>query len=443
MMTPMTNSPAQGPLLNILTRYFEKDPLIAAQVLETMSVEEAAAVVKVMPNSMAVKLIGYVNDAYCALLLEQLPKNVFEKIANKVDSQKAANIFLRFSHERREEFLTLLDEKQKRQIQELLSYPEDSAGRAMSVDFIAFHSGVQVRDAVSRIRDIVKRGSVLSYVYVIDEQEHLVGILNMRDLLLAEGGSSLAQIMRTDLFAVNCFDGLEKVANLLQDRKYFAAPVVDNEKRMLGVVRAEQMIGNVQDALSEDIQKMFGVSGDERSFSPIGRSLRTRLPWLYVNLGTAFLAAAVVSMFEGIIAKITVLAVYLPVVAGQGGNAGAQSLAIVMRGLVMREIPASKAKSLILKETWIGIINGIVIGIVTGLIAWFWQGNPVLGVVIGLGMLVNLTVAGFSGAFIPLAMKSLGMDPAQCSSIILTTITDVMGFFAFLGFAVLFQNQLM
>jgi magnesium transporter len=392
---------------------------------------------------MAVKLISYVNDAYCAVLLEQLPKSVFEKIANKVDAQKAANFFLRFSKERREEFLSLLDEKQKKQIQELLSYPEDSAGRAMSVDFIAFHSGVQVRDTVSKIRDIVKKGSILSYVYVIDEQGRLVGVLNMRDLLLADGGSTLAQIMRTDLFAVNCFDSLEKVANLLQDRKYFAAPVVDNEKRMLGVVRAEQLIGNVQDALSEDIQMMFGVSGDERAFSPLGRSLRTRLPWLYVNLGTAFLAAAVVSMFEGIIAKLSVLAVYLRVVAGQGGNAGVQSLAIVMRGLVMREIPPHKAKQLILKETGIGIINGILIGVVTGIIAWYWQGNPFLGVVISLGMLVNLTVAGFSGAVIPLAMKSLRLDPAQCSGIILTTITDVMGFFAFLGFAVLFQNQLM
>jgi magnesium transporter len=434
--------PAQEPLLNILIKYFEKDPLIAAHALETMSLEHAVAVVRVMPSSMAVKLISDINDAHCAVLLEQLPKNIFEKIANKIDPPKAANIFLRFSNERREEFLALLDEQQKRQIQELLNYPEDSAGRVMSVDFIAFYSGVNVKEAIGKIRNLVKKGTVLSYVYVVDEQNHLIGILNMRDLLLAEGGNSLEQIMRKDLFAVNCFENLEKVANQLQDRKYFAAPVVDNDNRLLGVIRAEQLIGDVQEAVSGDIQKMFGVSGDERAFSPIAKSLRTRLPWLYVNLATAFLAAAVVSMFEGLIAKITVLAVYLPVVAGQGGNAGAQSLAIVMRGLVMREIPPSKAKKLILKETWIGIINGIVIGVVTGMIAWYWQGNPFLGVVIGLGMLVNLTVAGFSGAVIPLAMRSLGMDPAQCSSIILTTITDVMGFFAFLGFAVLFQNYL-
>jgi magnesium transporter len=161
-----------------------------------------------------------------------------------------------------------------------------------------------------------------------------------------------------------------------------------------------------------------------------------------VNLATAFLAAGVVSMFEDIIAKITVLAVFLPVVAGQGGNAGAQSLAIVMRGLVMREIPREKTMRLILKEGGLGVITGLITGLVTAVVAWLWQGNPFLGVVIGLGMVVNLFVAGLSGAAIPIVMKALGLDPAQCSSIILTTVTDVVGFFAFLGFAVIFQSYL-
>jgi len=172
-------------------------------------------------------------------------------------------------------------------------------------------------------------------------------------------------------------------------------------------------------------------------------SLRKRLPWLHVNLATAFLAAYVVSLFEDTIARITVLAVFLPVVAGQGGNAGAQSLAIVMRSLVMREIPSDRVLALIAKEGLLGTITGAVTGIVTGLVAWLWQGNPILGVVIGLGMVVNLFFAGLAGAAIPVVMKSFGLDPAQCSSIILTTITDVVGFVAFLGFAVLFQQFLM
>ena len=187
---------------------------------------------------------------------------------------------------------------------------------------------------------------------------------------------------------------------------------------------------------------MFGAGADERVFLTIIFSLKKRLPWLHINLATAFLAAAVVALFEGIIAQLTILAVFLPVVAGQGGNAGAQSLAVVMRGIVMREIPKDKIYTLVFKECKIGAINGAVIGAVTALVAWIWYGNPFLGVVIGLGMLVNLILAGLSGASIPLIMKKLGIDPAQSSSIILTTVTDVVGFIAFLGFAVLFQRYL-
>lgn len=210
----------------------------------------------------------------------------------------------------------------------------------------------------------------------------------------------------------------------------------------MGIVKAEKLIQGIQEEATEDLQKMFGAGGDERAFSPVSFSLKKRLPWLHINLVTAFAAGAVVSMFEGIIAKITVLAVYLPIVAGQGGNAGAQSLAVVMRAIVMREIRPGESWKLVLKEGFVGIVNGLVIGTVTALVAWLWQGNMMLGVVVALAMMVNLLAAGISGAAIPLVMKSLGFDPAQSSNIVLTTVTDIVGFLSFLGFAVLFQRYL-
>jgi magnesium transporter len=219
--------------------------------------------------------------------------------------------------------------------------------------------------------------------------------------------------------------------------------VVDSPTHIVGIIKAERMIQGVQEEATQDIQKMFGAGGDEKAFSSIPFSLRKRLPWLHVNLATAFMAAAVVAMFEDIIAKLTVLAVFLPVVAGQGGNAGAQSLAVVMRGIVMREIPRKKILSLIRKEAQLGTINGVVIGVVTAVVAWVWYGNPYLGLVIGLGMLLNLFFAGLAGASIPLLMRRIGLDPAQSSNIILTTVTDVMGFMAFLGLAVIFQQFLL
>jgi len=435
--------PVHTPLLPLARQYFEHYPSDAAHALEVMGSDEAASVLKALPPSIAATALNYLNDAYAAVLLEKMPASTFQNLGNRLDSQKTANILLRLSPNLRTSLLNLLDERQKRQIQELLNFPEHSAGRVMSLNFIAFHSSTRVRDAVDKIRKIAKRGSALSYIYVINDESHLVGIMNMRDMLLAESNVPLESIMRKEVFTVNCMEDLENVTHAFVEKKFLAIPVVDHEKRMLGVIQADHVLSNVQGAATEDIQKMVGVSGDERAFSPISQSMKTRLPWLHVNLATAFMAAYVVSIFEDIIAKITVLAVYLPVVAGQGGNAGAQSLAIVMRGLVMREVPPHKVKKLIMKETLIGVMNGAVIGIVTGLVAWYWQGNPYLGVVIGLGMLVNLAVAGLSGAIIPITMKALHLDPAQCSSIILTTITDVMGFLSFLGFAVLFQNFLL
>ena len=342
----------------------------------------------------------------------------------------------------RQRLLSHIPRKLRSQIKEHLAYPEDSMGRLMTTKFLSFHKNVTASEAIEKIRSLAKTRYPTSYAYVIDNDDRLVGVMNMHDLMLASPTQSLEEFMRMDVFSIHCFVSREDAANELSKRRYFAAPVVDSENRILGIIKAEQLIQGIQDEATEDLQKMFGVGGDERVFSPILFSMKKRLPWLHVNLATAFLAAAVVALFEDIIARITVLAIFLPVVAGQGGNAGAQSLAIVMRGLVMREIPKSKIWGLIFKESWLGIINGALIGIITALVAWFWNGNPFLGLVIGLGMLVNLFFAGFSGASIPIVMKYVGLDPAQSSSIILTTVTDIVGFFSFLGFAVIFQQYL-
>jgi len=432
-----------APLLPLIERYFDQDSVDAAHGLEAMDEDEALEILRTLPPPLSIKAVRHLPNSLAARLLEDLPQETLKEIVDGLETQQGANIFLHLPRDSREKFLAQLSTDKKKKIQELLTYPEDSAGRIMTTDFLAFHADLKVKEAVEKIRRMERRKSAASYIYVVDNENRLAGIMNMRDMMLAQDETRLKDVMRPDVFAVDCFMDREKIADELKNRNYFAVPVVDAEGQMLGVVKAENLIEGIQEEASEDLQRMFGVGGDETTFSPVLFSLKTRLPWLFVNLATAFLAAAVVSSFEDIIAKITVLAVYLPVVAGQGGNAGAQSLAVVMRGLVMREIPARKVKSLILKETAIGMINGILIGAVTAMIAWLWHGNPFMGMVVALGMVVNLVVAGLAGSAIPLTMKALGLDPAQCSNIILTTITDVMGFFAFLGFAVLFQSYLM
>lgn len=429
-------------LLPLVQKFFEKDIIAAARSLETMPEEDVVQVLRSLPPAMAAKAVRQLQVTYAAAVLKGAEADLFKEIAEGLESHHAATIFMHLPGEARERFLAHLPDKLKRDIQEQLTYPEGSVGQVMSTRFLSFRAEMTVYDATQIIRQHAPNRFPASYAYVVDDDDRLKGVLNMRDLLVATPQTKLSAIMRADVFTLHSFTDCEEAAAQFAKRRYFAAPVVDNEGRVLGIIKAEQLLQDVQEEVTEDLQRMFGAGGDERSFSSIGYSLKKRLPWLHVNLATAFLAAGVVALFEDTIAKITVLAVFLPVVAGQGGNAGAQSLAIVMRGLVMREIPRNKVRQLVLKESWLGLISGSVTGVTTALVAWAWHGNPWLGLVIGLAMIVNLFAASFCGAAIPVVMKSLGLDPAQCSSIILTTVTDVVGFFAFLGFAVVFQSQL-
>jgi magnesium transporter len=436
------NMAEHSPLLPLAQKYFEQDIVGATHSLEMMDENDAIEVLKVLPIPLIVRAMKHLQVSYAASLLANADPELFKLIVSSLEPQFATTIFMHLPEDTRRSLIQHVPDKLKEQFREVLTYPEDSIGRLMSTDFLSFNKDIQVGKVVEKIRALTKRRYPSSYAYVIDDEEHLVGVINMRDLMLATPKDSLESVMRKDVFSLHCFVDREEAANELSKRRYFAAPVVDSQNHILGIIKAEQLLQGIQEEVTEDLQRMFGAGGDERTFSPVSFSLKQRLPWLHVNLATAFLAAAVVAMFEDVIAKITILAVFLPVVAGQGGNAGAQSLAVVMRGLVMREIPREKVRRLLIKEGGIGVINGIVIGAVTALVAWVWHGNPYLSLVIGLGMLVNLIVAGICGSSIPILMKAVGLDPAQCSSIILTTLTDVMGFFAFLGFAVLFQNYL-
>jgi magnesium transporter len=227
----------------------------------------------------------------------------------------------------------------------------------------------------------------------------------------------------------------EEVVQLLQDSKIFGLPVVDLDNKLLGIIRNDTLIRTAQREAIEDVQTIFGAGREERALSKVSFAIRKRLPWLEINLATAFLAAAVVGIFEDTIAQITVLAVFLPVVAGQSGNTGSQALAVTIRGLALREIRVSQWFRVARKEMAVGFINGVFVALTTSVIVYFWASSIGLALVIGTSMVFSMIIAGFSGAVIPIALKSVGQDPAQSSSIILTTVTDIVGFLSFLGLA--------
>jgi magnesium transporter len=299
---------------------------------------------------------------------------------------------------------------------------------------------LSVKEAIAALRRA--RRYTLYYLYVTDRDGKLVGVLNMRELLLASPRDLIEPLVRRDVITVPATLPRDKVADLIRQRRFVALPVVDSEGYLLGVVKPDEVLEALQQEAFADLQKMVGAGEDEKALSPVPVVVRKRLPWLYVNLATAFVAAAVVGLFESTIEKVTALAVLLPVVAGQGGNTGAQSLAVVMRGIALRELMPGTTRRLLLKETLGATLNGVAVALGTGIAVFFWDGRVGLMLVITLAMVVNMTAAGLSGAAIPLILRALGRDPAQSASIFLTTVTDVVGFAAFLGFAVLFMPLL-
>lgn len=326
-------------------------------------------------------------------------------------------------------------------IRRMAEEKNSTAKGMMSSEATALSKELTVGEAIRKIRSLGKK-QPLFYVYVTDPGGRLEGVLGMRDLILADPPAPLSSIMRP-VSSVFAETDREEVIRLATKHRYLAVPVVDSQSRLLGIIQSSDIVEAAQEEASEDIQKMFGAGGDEDALSTVGFAIRKRLPWLHVNLATAFLAAAVVGIFKDTIARMTALAIFLPVVAGQGGNAGAQTLAVVIRGLALGQIEKRAVNRVLLKEAGLGLLNGIVVGLVTAGAGYLLEGNPFFGLVIGLAMVVNMFVACIAGAGIPIVMRALGRDPAQSSSIILTTVTDVVGFFSFLGLATLFQNLLL
>jgi magnesium transporter len=428
-----------SPLEYYIKKFSEYDPVISAHVIETMEVEESAEVFKSLPPHISKTIFENLQNEYAAMLLGRLPDEIAGEIIRSMEPLKVSLIVSVCPIALKDKIATNLTEKQKREIGELLEYPKDSVGYMMSPIFLALRDDLRISDAVSKIKQMAGQENMpLSYVYVVDADFKLAGVLSMRDLLIRDPHMKLSDVMIKNVFYLNAFMELEDAASIVSKQKFFAVPVVDNNQKLVGIVNTSQLFSDMQEEYSADIQTIFGVHSDERPFSDTVFSLRKRLPWLNVNLATAFLAGAVVALFESTIAAVTVLAIFIPIVASQGGNGGAQSLAVIMRGLVMREISKSDFPKLVWKEIKLGLINGVVTGLITAVIAYLWLGDATLGFVVGLAMIISLLIAGLSGAVIPIGLKSLGFDPAQSSMIILTTVTDILGLAALLGLATLF-----
>ena len=375
-----------------------------------------------------------------ARVLQQLPEAKVSQILQRGNPVHTARVLVRLTAEQRQHLMMLVDSARQRELSDLVLYPENSAGALMDPRFLPLTETLSVREVLHRIRKFKPRFT--RQLYIIDAQGLLQGMVEMHGLALAEGADPLSLFVKPVPGVVEATATREQVVKQLETHRVTELPIVDIAGRLIGIIHYDALMEAVREESSVDILTMVGASRDERALSSVGFVVKKRLPWLSINLLTAFLAASVVGLFESTIAQFTALAVLLPVVAGQSGNTGAQALAVTMRGLALREIGTSQWLRVARKEVGAGFVNGVSIAVLTALGVLVWSSSLGLALVIGISMVIAMVAAGFSGVIIPVVLSSLGQDPAQSSSIILTTVTDVVGFFAFLGIATLLSSML-
>jgi magnesium transporter len=429
-----------GAVAALNERFLLDFPHEAAREIEAMPAADAAAVLAEAAPRAVVRAWQALTPDVAREVLERMPAKLSAHLLAEAEPAAATAVLAQLESEARSRALAGLEPQVARELGELLAYPDDSAGRLMDSRVSPLRAGISVADALARLRTVQRRG--LRELFVIDDDGRLAGRVEIQDLATADEAASLRSITRAIVAAVRDLDPREDVVAALTQHPITVLPVVNHAGRFVGVIRQPELVAALERETSVDIQTMVGASRDERALSGPWFAVRKRLPWLQINLLTAFLAAAVVGIFESTIATFTALAVLLPVVAGQSGNAGAQALAVTMRGLVLREIGLRQWRQVLGKEAAAGLLNGVAVATTTALGVYVWSGSAGLVLVISAAMVISMIAAGIAGALVPVLLHRFGQDPATASSIILTTVTDVVGFFSFLGIATLAASLL-
>ncbi|MCB1324399.1 MAG: magnesium transporter [Spirochaetales bacterium] len=368
-------------------------------------------------------------------LSELLRPKEIATIVQNLQSDRAADVLADLKLERISKILSRIPHEGRSRITELLSYPENTAGAIMAKEFVAVEENHTVKQAISTIRKFSRVADDIHKVYVLDEAGRYKGHVSLKRLILSRPQTRVKRIMEQELLPIPVYTDREEVAKFFTRYDFITAPVVDGRGVMLGRITVDDILEVVEEEASEDILRMGGVSGEETLTTPLYKKSLQRVVWLVVNLVTAFVAAGVIKQFEATIANTVVLAALMPIVAGMGGNAATQTMALVIRNIALGELTEANRGRTLLTEITIGIINGVSIGILTGFAVFVLTGEWVLGFIIFGALVVNLIVAATAGTLVPILLRSLKIDPAIGSGIVVTTCTDVMGFLVFLGLA--------
>src|SRR5436190_7027008 len=433
-----------GATANLVNLLQKQHPADLAQVFSELGEKDRATAFThlVERNSkLAMEALSELGPEAGAALLADRSAEDIARLLHDLPSDDAAAIVDYLPEPLSAAVLELIEKRPGDEVGDLLEYEEQTAGRIMNPKVFALSEDMTAAESITTLqgsRDV----EIVFYLYVVDAHPHLVGVVSLRRLLLVPTSTPLKRIMTTDLTSVRTDTDQEEVARLVASYNLLAIPVVDEENKLVGVITVDDVIDVIKDEATEDVYRLAGVAGDDRVFSTVGESLRKRVPWLEVNLVTAFMAASVVALFEGKIKAVPALAIFMPVVAGMGGNAATQTLTVIVRGIALGELTWANSRKALFKEAAVGLGNGLACGLVGAVVVWIWKGDPFLGAILCAAMIINMFVAAIAGTLIPLALRALTVDPALASSVFITTLTDVFGFASWLGLGTIFLRFL-
>lgn len=411
-------------------------PADAAETIEGLDLTDQVKFIKQLPIRDAAESIAEMEDNDQKALIQNLNKGLAARIVEQMSPDDATDLLEGLDEGLRQALLNRVPAEERAELKTLLTFDPDTAGGVMNTEVVILDQDLTADQAIAKIREEVEDKEIPYYAYLTDKKDRLVGVVSLRDLLLARRGVPLKELVKTqNLITVGYNIDKEEVAHLIAHYNLLALPVVDFGNRLLGVVTVDDVIDIIHEEASEDMQAMVGAGADETTDSPWLYSVRMRLPWLVINVCFSAISAWVVHLFEGNITEMAVLAVLMPIVANQAGNTGQQALAVMIRQLAMERFDRKRAWIAVLRELRIGLLNGFIIASLVFCVAFGITGKIGLASVMGLALGVDMILGSFAGASIPILLKEMGRDPAQASSIFLTTITDSMGFFFLLGMA--------
>ena len=376
-------------------------------------------------------------------ILTEFSENKQKNIIEEMSSDELTDLLGILSQEQANKILSKMTAEDARRTRQLLSYEPDTAAGIMATEFVSVKGEMTVEDTLKYLQGTTEDVENIYDLYVIDELDRLKGVVSLKEVVTSSFETKISDIIHVKVEGIPYDLDQEEVGHRFEKYGYLTMPVVDNYNRLLGIVTVDDVMQILRDESTEDIHRLGGVDEGERISGTLSESIKSRLPWLIVNLFTAILASAVVGMFEGTISRIVALATFMPIVTGMGGNAGTQTLTIIVRGLALGELDFDNMKRVFFKEIGIGLVTGVVIGAIIAVLGYLWEGKLFFGLIIGVAMILNMIVATISGFVVPVVLKKLKIDPALASSIFVTTFTDVLGFLFFLGLATIFVEKLL